>query len=56
VDVEDGDHVISRDLKTKQVTSEALDQIQTRFFEVAKYSDSLDSDEKNAYLSARRMN
>ena len=50
VEVEEDDHVISRDLQAKQVTSEALDQIRTRFFEVAKYSDSLDSDEKERLL------
>ena len=51
VDIED-DHVsnMSRDLQAKLVTSEALDQIRTRFFEVSEYSDSLDLDEKERLL------
>ena len=52
VDIEDDDHVgdLSHELQAKLVTSEALDQIRTRFFEVAEYSDSLDSDAKERLL------
>ena len=52
VDIDDSDHVnaLSRDFHSKLITSETLDQIRTRFFEVAEYSDSLDSDEKERLL------
>ena len=52
VDIDDGDHVnaLSRDFHSKLITSETLDQIRTRFFEIAEYSDSLDSDEKERLL------
>jgi hypothetical protein len=55
VDVEDDDHgnSLSRELQAKLVTSEALDQIRTRFFEVAEYSDSLDLDEQERLLKRR---
>ena len=48
----DNNHVsnISRELQAKLITSKALDQIRTRFFEVSKYSDSLDLDEKERLL------
>ena len=51
MDIED-DYVSgqSRELQAKLVTSEALDQIRTRFFEVSKYADSLDLDEKERLL------
>jgi hypothetical protein len=41
---------LSRDLQAKLVTSETLDQIRIRFFELSKYSNSLDLDEKNRLL------
>ena len=48
----DEDHInmLSRDMEAKLVTSETLDQIKTRFFEVAEFSDSLDLDEKTRLL------
>jgi hypothetical protein len=45
-EVEDEEVVsLTRDLQAKLVTSEALDQIRTRFFEVAEFCDLLDVDE-----------
>ena len=41
---------LSRDMQAKLVMSEALDQIRTRFFEQAEFSDSLDLDEKDRLL------
>jgi hypothetical protein len=41
---------LTRDLQAKLVTSEALDQIRTRFFEVAEFCDSLDVDEQERLL------
>jgi hypothetical protein len=48
--VEDNISALSRDMDAKLVTSEALDQIRTRFFEVTEFSDSLDLDEKDRLL------
>ena len=45
VDKEVGE--LARDLGAKLVTSEALDQIRTRFFEVAEYGVSLDENERD---------
>jgi hypothetical protein len=42
VDVDDEVEGLARDLQTKLITSEALDQIRTRFFEVAEYGALLD--------------
>ncbi len=50
VEVDNEAMPVSRDLRAKLVTSEALDSIRTRFFEVAEFSDSLDSDEKDRLL------
>lgn len=41
---------MSRDVKAKLNTSEALDQIRTRFFELSEYSSQLDSDERDRLL------
>jgi hypothetical protein len=41
---------IARDFEAKLVTSEALDQIRTRFFEIAEYGDSLDDDARDRLL------
>jgi hypothetical protein len=50
VDEEENNHVsMSRELQAKQVTSETLDEIRTRFFELAEYADSLDADEKERW-------
>jgi hypothetical protein len=42
---------VSRDLKAKLNTSEALDQVRTRFFEVSKYSNWLDTKDKDRLLN-----
>jgi hypothetical protein len=42
---------LSRDIQSRLATSEALDQIRTRFFELAEFSDSLDSEENDRLLS-----
>jgi hypothetical protein len=51
VEVED-DNVesLSRDIKAKLNTSETLDHVRTRFFELSEFTDSLDSDEKERLL------
>ena len=41
---------MTRDLQAKFVTSEALDQILTRFFEVAEYAGSLDEETRDRLL------
>ncbi len=41
---------LARDMEAKLATSETLDQIRTRFFEVAEFSNSLNSDEKARLL------
>ena len=51
IEVEDDISGLSRDMQSRLITSEALDQIRTRFFELAEFSDSLDLDEKNRLLS-----
>jgi hypothetical protein len=51
IEVEDDISGLSRDMQSRLITSEALDQIWTRFFELAEFSDSLDLDEKNRLLS-----
>jgi hypothetical protein len=50
IEVENEIGGLLRDLQAKLVTSKALDQIRTRFFEVAEYSVSLDKDERNRLL------
>jgi hypothetical protein len=47
VEVEDEPRVYSRDIEAKLNTSEALDQVRTRFFEVSELADQLDGEEKN---------
>jgi hypothetical protein len=52
VKVDEDDHVpVSRAIHAKQVTGEVLDQVRSRFFELADYADSLDLDEQNRLLS-----
>jgi hypothetical protein len=41
---------VSRDKKAKLNTSETLDHVRTRFFELSEFTDSLDSDEKERLL------
>ena len=41
---------LSRDLEAKLVTSEALESIRTRFFEVVEISDSLDEEARERLL------
>jgi hypothetical protein len=41
---------LSRDLQAKLVTSEALDSIRTRFYELSEFINQLDSDEKERLL------
>jgi hypothetical protein len=41
---------VSRDLQAKLVTSETLDSICTRFFELSEFTNELDSDEKERLL------
>ena len=41
---------VSRDLEAKLNTSEALDQVRTRIFELSEYSDSLDKKDKDRLL------
>ena len=50
--VETDDHVdrLTRDLQAKLVTSEALDSVRTRFFEVVEISDSLDEEARDRLL------
>jgi hypothetical protein len=50
VEVEDEIGTVSRDLQAKLVTSETLDSIRTRFFELSEFTDELDSDEKERLL------
>jgi hypothetical protein len=42
---------VSRDLEAKLNTSEALDQVRTRFFEVNQYSNWLDTEDKDRLLN-----
>ena len=42
---------LSRDLEAKLVTSEALESVRTRFFEVVEVSDSLDAEARERLLS-----
>jgi hypothetical protein len=51
IEVEDDVSGLLRDMQSRLFTSEALDSIRTRFFELAEFSDSLDLDEKNRLLS-----
>jgi hypothetical protein len=50
VEVSEEDRVLSRDLEAKLVTSETLESIRTRFFEVVKVSDSLDKEARERLL------
>jgi hypothetical protein len=50
VKVEDNVELLSRDIKAKLNTSETLDHVRTRFFELSEFTDSLDSDEKERLL------
>jgi len=51
VKFKDDDYVtISRVVQAKQVTSKILDLVQTCFFELTKYFDSLDSEEQSRLL------
>jgi hypothetical protein len=45
VKVKDEVNSLTRDLEAKLNTSEALDQVRTRFFELREYTDSLDEDD-----------
>jgi hypothetical protein len=48
---EDDNHVtISRVVQAKQVTGKILDLVQTCFFKLTEYSDSLDSEEQSRLL------
>jgi hypothetical protein len=51
VEVDDEVTGLSRDLQAKLVTSETLESIRTRFFEVVELSDSLDEDARERLLS-----
>jgi hypothetical protein len=42
---------VSRDLEAKLNTSEALDQVRTRFFEISEYSNWLDTKDKDLLLN-----
>jgi Ni,Fe-hydrogenase III large subunit len=42
---------VSRAVHAKQVTGEVLDQVRSRFFELAEYADSLDLDKQSRLLS-----
>ena len=50
VEVEEEVGTLARDLETKLVTSEALDSIRTRYFEVAEFSESLDIEARERLL------
>ena len=50
VSAEEKEKVLSRDLEAKLVTSEALESIRTRFFEVVEISDSLDEEARERLL------
>jgi hypothetical protein len=50
VKVSEEERVPSRDLKARLVTSETLELIRTRFFEVVKVSDSLDEEARERLL------
>jgi hypothetical protein len=50
VEVDQEVEALSRDLQAKLVTSEALDSIRTRFFELSEFTDQLDSEEKERLL------
>ena len=47
---EDESRLISRDIEAKLNTSEALDQVRTRFFELSEFTSQLDLDEKERLL------
>jgi hypothetical protein len=47
VEVQEERHVYSRDVEAKLNTSEALDQIRSRFFELSEFADQLDNEEKD---------
>jgi hypothetical protein len=49
-DNEEDENQLSPDIEAKLLLSETLDQIRNRFYEVSKYSNSLDSDEKARLL------
>ena len=51
VQVDDEVTGLSRDLEAKLVTSEALESVRTRFFEVVEVSDSLDIEARDRLLS-----
>jgi hypothetical protein len=50
VEVDDEVEGLTRDLEAKLMTSEALDQVRTRFFEIAEFSSSLDEDAQERLL------
>ena len=50
VNVDDEIEGLARDFQTKLITSEALDQIRTRFFEVVEYGALLDEDTRDRLL------
>jgi hypothetical protein len=51
VKVEDDNvKLLSRDIKAKLNTSETLDHVRTRFFELNEFTNSLDSDKKERLL------
>jgi hypothetical protein len=47
---DDNVELLSRDIKAKLNTSKTLDHMQTRFFELSKFTDSLDLDKKKRLL------
>ena len=47
---EDNIQTLTRDLQAKLNTSEALDHVRTRFFELSEFTDLLDADEKDRLL------
>ena len=47
VEVEEQSRAFTRDIEAKLNTSEALDQIRSRFFELSEFADQLDDEEKD---------
>jgi hypothetical protein len=50
IEVEEESRTLAREIEAKLNTSEALDQVRTRFFEVSEFADQLDDEEKDRLL------